>query len=504
MQEHHSKVNFKKLVHDLADMYQDDTFDVVITELVANALDAKASDISVSWDDRRHMLIVMDDGNGMDADGFEQYHDFAAELKTRGDGIGFAGVGAKISFNVADRVVTETWRDGTACASDWRWHDDGTLRWNRVQPDRLNTSGTRVEVHFNPDEAPVGIDGEYLENVLKRHYLPLFIDEFLSAYAAINLYSTRPRFVVNGLPVPRGKLSTTASLTQKRVNFKVGSDAGRAGWGVIGVSERDCPVGTDTYGVLLCTHGKVIKPELFGLSTGLLETKLFGIVEIPDLIDYLTTNKSDLRGGPGRSKGLNRLLDPVREELKTFLAKHGVATVESQRNRLSERLEREMAKMVKNLPELQDFDGLLRKSRALRKNDDGETLTSESKSQNGSENTHDKTGNNTDNGSSGSGRSRTEDKTGNTRAKRQRSRRNQGPRVAFEEHPGRGETAWLNSDVIIINSGHGAYRRQATQAQASLTYCMFAIGVALDKAGLVPSYDEVSYVDKFITIWGQS
>ena len=112
MQEIQSKVNFKKLVHDLADMYQDDTFDVVLTELVANALDAKASEISISWDDRNRTLVVMDDGNGMDSEAFAQYHDFAAELKTRGDGIGFAGVGAKISFNIAHRVVTETRCDG--------------------------------------------------------------------------------------------------------------------------------------------------------------------------------------------------------------------------------------------------------------------------------------------------------------------------------------------------------------------------------------------------------
>ena len=30
MQEHHSKVNFRKLVRDLADMYDDDTFDSLV------------------------------------------------------------------------------------------------------------------------------------------------------------------------------------------------------------------------------------------------------------------------------------------------------------------------------------------------------------------------------------------------------------------------------------------------------------------------------------------
>lgn len=504
MQERHSKVNFKKLVSDLADMYQDDTFDVVLTELVANALDAQASEISVSWDNDHSTLVVLDDGNGMDAEAFEQYHDFAAELKTRGQGIGFAGVGAKISFNIAHRVITETRRNGSTSASDWRWYGDGTLRWSSTNPNRLNTSGTRVEVHFNTDDVPLDVDGAYLESVLKRHYLPLFIGEFVSAYHAMNLYPARPRFSVNGVPLSTSDLPDIGALTQEPVKFQVGSSSAESsGWGAIGVSERDCPLGNGAYGVLLCTHGKVIKPELFGLSTGMLGAKLFGIVEMPGLINYLTTSKSDLKGGPGRGRGMNQMLAPIAEELKKFLAQQGVTTAEPQRNRLSERLERELTKMVRQMPELQDFDGLLRKSRTLRKGHEGEVLTSETRSGNESQNHRDKSNGGTDGSSSSGGSSRVEDKGGKTRARRQRSRRNHGPRIAFEEHPSRCETAWLGSDIIIINSGHAAYRKQASHTQASLTYCMFAIGVALDKAELVAPDDGVSYVDKFITIWGE-
>ena len=501
MQANRSKVNFRKLVHDLADMYQDATFDVVLTELIANSLDAKASAISVSWDDLQRVLVVMDDGKGMDTAAFEQYHDFAAELKTRGEGIGFAGVGAKISFNIADQVITETRHNNLSNASDWRWNDDGSLQWSRVHANRLNADGTRVEVHFNIDAVLPDVDNDYLLGVLKRHYLPLFMDEFVRSYAAVNLYPTRPRFTVNGVPVPTDRLTSTAILT-KRTDIKVRAGNRQVGWGTIGVSERDCPVGTDAYGIFLCTHGKVIKPELFGQSTGLLGSKLFGIVEIPELIEYLTTNKSDLRGG--RSKGLNQLLDPVRDELKKFLAQHGIAIAEPQRNQLSSRLERELSKMVKQLPELQDFDGLLRKSRSLRKSDDGDTLASErsSKDESGEPQTRNETGDGQK--KSNDGKSREPDKGGDTLTKRQRSRRSQGPRVAFEEHPGRGETAWLDSSTIVINSGHAAYRNRTTSDQARLTYCMFAMGVALDKAELGQSADGASYVDKFVTVWGQS
>ena len=497
MQENRSRVNFRKLVHDLADMYQDHTFDVVLTELVANALDAKAREISISWDHQKRVLVVADDGAGMDAAVFEQYHDFAAELKTRGDGIGFAGVGSKISFNIADRVITETRGSGSSYASDWQWDGEGGLSWRHIPADRLNTDGTRVEVHFRDSNGLPDIDGGYLAAVLKRHYLPLFIDEFISAYTAISLYPNCPRFTVNGRPEPTKKLSVMASLTESS-NFKF-----RDGWGAIGVSKRDCPAGNNTYGVLLCTHGKVIKSELFGQSTGMLGAKLFGIVEIPGLIEHLTTNKSDLRRRPGsRGKGHTELLAPVSDELKKFLAKHGVAVSEPQRNQMTEKLERELSKMLKQLPELQDFDGLLRKSRRLRKSDDGDILTSEVKSSNRGE----KNGKQIREGSSGggnSGSSSQADKSGDTRANTSRSRRNQGPRVAFEEQPGRAETAWLDADTIVINSGHAAYRNRTTN-DSRVTYCMFSMGIALDKADIAQATDGSSYVDKFVTAWGRS
>ena len=501
MQEQHSQVNFKKLVADLADMYPDHPFDVVITELVANSLDAKAKRISLTWEDNLKVLVVEDDGQGMDATQFKEYHDFATELKHRGSGIGFAGVGAKIGFNIADRVVTETRSKGAASASDWQWHSDGSLRWKNIPLDRLTGNGTRVEVHFRREEAPPEVDNEYLIRVLKRHYLPLFVEEFGRAYAAMGIYLTLPQFLVNGSPVLPKALDETAGMNPRR-DIKLPSDNRPVGLGSIGVTKNDPSITDHPYGVLLCTHGKVIKSELFGQSTGALGTRLFGMVEIPKLVDYLTTNKSDLKGGPGRSKGLNRLLDPVREELKAFLADQGIAVVQQNRNQLSAKLERELTKMIRRLPELQDFDGLLRRSRTLRKSEDGNVPTSEARTGKGDRNSHRSLARNGDDGHGGS--SRASDRNGATRAKRQRRRRNQGPRVAFEEHPARNETAWLDSNTVVINSGHTAYRQRVNQDQARLTYCMFAIGVALDKAELVESRDGVSYVDKFIAAWGSS
>lgn len=500
MQANVSKVNFRKLVKDLADMYSDHPFDVVVTELVANSLDAMSKFIAIDWDDQAKVLVVADDGAGMTETQFAEYHDFAVELKSRGDGIGFAGVGAKISFNIASRVVTETRSNGKANASDWRWAGDGSLSWDAVQASRLKADGTRVEVHFDPQQIPNKVNSDYLLSVLKGHYLPLFIDEFVQTYQTTGVYKTCPAFAVNGMAVEVCSLKETVGLSHSN-NFKVPQKNKIVGVGVLGVLDEEPPAEDRAgYGVLLCAHGKVIKPEMFGLPNGTLGARLFGIAEIPALIKYITTNKSDLKRG--RNKDLESLLSPVRENLRQFLSSQGVEQVDHKQNQLSAKLESELSKMVKKLPELQDFDGLLAKSQKLRRGENGNIPASETErgdSQNPREAVESGEG-----GDSG-GENRNplaDDKQGNEKAKRQkRKSRNDGPRVTFVDHSARAETAWLEASTIVINSGHHAYRQRISNDQARMTYCMFSIGVALDKE-LGDASDGISYVDKVIAAWG--
>lgn len=84
-------------------------------------------------------------------------------------------------------MVTETRCDGEVKASDWRWRDDGSLRWNFVELVKLKDEGTWVEVHFRPGQVRPDIDSTCLESIVKRHYLPLSISEFGLAYSAIGL-----------------------------------------------------------------------------------------------------------------------------------------------------------------------------------------------------------------------------------------------------------------------------------------------------------------------------
>jgi len=149
---HESNVNFRNLIRDLTDMYTYDVAEVVMIELVANALDAGATAISVDYNPDVKILVVSDNGSGMSLEQFRKYHDLAAGLKSRGSGIGFAGLGAKISFNIAERVITETRSMSFEGGSNWQLvrQEDGNeqLIWEDLTPEHLDGCGTRIEVDF--------------------------------------------------------------------------------------------------------------------------------------------------------------------------------------------------------------------------------------------------------------------------------------------------------------------------------------------------------------------
>jgi HSP90 family molecular chaperone len=103
-----TRVNLRRLLHDIRDAYPAPIEEVIITELIANALDSGATRIEFIVDPNAHMMRCVDNGTGMRRMELKEYHDIAATTKTRGRGIGFAGIGAKLSLLVADHVITET------------------------------------------------------------------------------------------------------------------------------------------------------------------------------------------------------------------------------------------------------------------------------------------------------------------------------------------------------------------------------------------------------------
>ena len=507
MARHESSVNYRNLIRDLAEMYPHDVGEVVVVELVANALDAHATAISIEYDPSAKVLTVTDNGDGMTPKQFDEYHDFAAGLKTRGEGIGFAGVGAKIAFNLADRVLTETRNRSFSGASDWHFESGRRLIWEDRPPVGLRHRGTRVEVHFRPNSRIPYLSREDLVFLLRRSYLPLFDNTFLKMYGSLNLYSSDLRFSVNERTEEPFDLIEHLALDCVRQFFPQRAGK-RIGYGLFGLSSQEYPWGQGLCGVLLCTHGKVIKGDLFNQFPGSFGPKLFGLVEIPEFVVFLTTAKSDFIRGHGIHRKFEGLYGPVRQEFKQWLAELGVEPSEASAGDEARRLERELKKVLDAVPELGEFFGFRTRKSVLAERQGGSVAAAEVE---GAETTYPVGPGQGGDGvgvlDEGVGTGHALVETGGERAKSaepisRRARR--GPRIAFATAPEKTDLAWVEGNQIVINQAHPCYVKTRTDSFARRVVSLFAIATAVQRFLVGAEFGgDLLFIDRLMKAWAE-
>jgi hypothetical protein len=502
---HESSVNFRNLICDLAEMYPFEITEVVVVELIANSLDAKATRIHIDYDSVKKVLVVEDNGLGMTSSQFEEYHDFAAGLKVKGTGIGFAGLGAKVSFNVADKVLTETHSRTLTAGSDWHMISNKKLVWENIKPKHIGKQGTRVEVQFKPNTRTVYETRMDLVNLIRRHYLPLFDTNFLDLYESMHIYPKTLRFVVNGAEVKPGLINRELSLEKAKEFFPARRNK-KYGYGLLGISKMEYPVAADACGVLLCTYGKVVKIDMFNQFPGNIGARIFGLVEAPELIKFLTTSKTDFLR-KGKHKEFESIYNPIRIEFKDWLAAIGVESTEIAGTDEAAALERELKKLVEKVPELSEFFGFWTKKKVMKKSEKGtESITI----QQGGEVTYALREGAKGNGNGlldvgdGPGQSALPDKKGPERAEPISRKAKKGPKIAFIDAPDRIDMAWVDGTNIIINSSHSAYLKCLSNTRSRKIQCLFAIATAIQRfLGAESDSPDLLFIDRMMMAWGE-
>ena len=503
---HESSVDFRRLIQDLADMYPNDVSEVVVTELVANALDAKATLIKIDYDPGEKVLVVEDNGKGMTEKQFSEYHDFAAGLKKRGTGIGFAGLGAKISFNIAKAVITETKSSTFHAGSNWYLKSNKRLVWEDMAPRLLEGKGTRVEVHFSKDAQIVYHSITGILSILQAQYLPLLDRSFLEFYAAQGHYSKDLRFVVNGKviePVDAVEhfgleYTKTFSLMKSRQVF---------GCGILGLSEREYPISMDTNGVLLCTYGKVIRADTFSQHPGRIMARILGIVEVPEFVHFLTSNKTDFTK-KGQYKKFESLMSPIRQKFVQWLKDDiGIETEAVGEKSEARDLEKELKKIIDDVPELSEFFGFWSKKKSLSPDSKGEVKAEilegieatfpDGKGIKGTEAFLSDPGDQP-------GETQVENEQGDRKASPISRSSRGGPKISFQEDPARNDLAWVEGTNIIINHGHPVYGKVKSNNKAKNIFYLFAIGCAIQrfKNAEEPEELDLKLVDRMMAAWG--
>ncbi len=115
------KIKILETLNNLLDMYEYPKEEVLVLEAIANGIDAKAKKIKINLvrNDSNCYIVFLNDGPPMKPVDFERYHTISSSTKTKGEGIGFAGVGAKIFLAAWDQaeIITITGKNSDILAS---------------------------------------------------------------------------------------------------------------------------------------------------------------------------------------------------------------------------------------------------------------------------------------------------------------------------------------------------------------------------------------------------
>ncbi|HET7874458.1 MAG TPA: ATP-binding protein [Methylomirabilota bacterium] len=288
-----TRVDLLHLLEDLRDAYPGSAEETILTEIVANSLDSGARSITFTADPASAALTIADDGRGMRRRDLARYHDVAATTKTRGEGIGFAGVGIKIGLLVSEEVLTETRLGRHHAATAWHLASRHRAPWKWVPPPGLVAEhGTAVRLRLKNPLSPL-LDPGFIEGALWRHFQPLLDPDLADILAAH--YPHGVRFIVNGraLEAARWEAPERAPLAARLPRKRRPSASGYL------VRDR-LPLGEERQGLAVSTFGKVIKRgwEWLGLAPSS-PARIGGVIEVPALAQALTLSKADfVRTGP--------------------------------------------------------------------------------------------------------------------------------------------------------------------------------------------------------------
>jgi hypothetical protein len=509
-----TRVDLLHLLEDLRDAYPGAIEETILTEIIANSLDSGASLIRITADAAAASLTIADNGSGMPRRDLRRYHDLAASTKTRGQGIGFAGVGIKLALLACKEVVTESRRGKSHVATRWHLASRHRAPWKWTPPPGMVAEhGTAVRLQLADPLSPL-TDRGFVEAAIRRHYQPLLdpaCDEILAPH-----YPRGILFEVNGEALPRQACPAPemAPLAIRTGRKRKPSAAGY-------LFREPVPLPEDRRGLAISTYGKVIKLgwDWLGTSPNAPE-RIGGLVEAPLLAASLTLNKGDFIRTGQRGAAYLAFRKAIQEAVARQLAAWGDSRdqPETARPRGLRTLERDLERVLLELSEgFPLLASLVEHRRGGQKrlplgpktrSGDGEGFGPELSvtPPEAPEREHGEVPAGPPEQPELSSKPPAErsDADATTQPDSRRGRRpaRLGLEVQFEDRPGDPEPGRLVESTVFVNRAHPAYRRAA--ASRSEGYHI-ALSVALALAPLaVEPAGEHAFVTTFLSRWGES
>jgi len=515
-----TRVDLLHLLEDLRDAYPGSLEETILTEIVANSLDSRASRVSVATDAAQPSLTVVDNGAGMRRRELARYHDIAASAKSRGEGIGFAGVGIKLGLLVCEEVLTETRRTSSQVAS--RWHlasrHKAPWKWVNPVPGLLEGGGTAVRLKLRNPLSPL-LDPGFIEAALRRNFEPL-LDPAFDAIL-IPLYRHKIEFDINGRSLERHALRGDECVP---LEVRLGRKRKPSAVGVLLRDANGLP--EDRRGIAISTYGKVIKRgwDWLGITPATPES-VAGAFEAPELASCLTLNKSDFIRSGNRGATYIAYRRAIQAVVSRQLSEWGHATdaAGDSRRRAARPLERDLENVLVDLAD--DFPMLAslvehrlggqRKLPMYRSSaaPDAHSVIAASigaaRQRNGSgASSHAEPGN-AEPSPAGEIQQSGEDKdqpahtdialpsTGGIRRPAR-----YGLAIQFESRSEDAELARLVESTVWINEAHPAFRR-AVASRSEGYHLALAVAMALGPLAVAPA-EEHNFITAFLSRWGEA
>jgi len=504
-----TRINLRHLLEDIRDSYSSPIEEAIITELIANSLDSGASEIRFFTNKEDVALCIIDNGSGMNNDEFVRYHDIAASAKTRGQGIGFAGVGIKLALLCAESIITETKRDSLVKATQWKLENNYHAPWNYIKPQGLVTtnSGTSVSIFFRGDTNLLNQD--FIKDTILRHYYPILNKEFMSDILKY-VYKNGVSFFINNqkieLPPIQGNQQSTTFIVQ------MGKKDKPIGIGFL--SKCKDMLREEERGVAISTYGKIIKRGWDWIQISPLNPmQLTGIVEVPQLSKILTTNKADFLKDQTSLQIFYRYRKAIQEVLIKVLKDFGEISTEREKidkdidPLVKKEIEKVLHDMLPDFPELNPLFGRRQRAdpvKGIIPDPYADKIGEMSKGVDIMTGTFGGDG-------IGEGIDVIEgDIEGEhidpSKEKIEKGREHEGRRkrpglmIGFEDNKEKEELGWLIDNTVWINKGHPAYRKSINSGSE-------IYHIVLSVAWVLSSYLEGGkspqvFINRFLSYWG--